>query len=178
MPVYVAFLRGMNVGGRRVKNDELCSCFEAMGFEQVSGFLASGNILFQSGRKSVAKLEPQIEQGLEDQLRYPVPTFVRSTAEVAGIAAKQPFSDAALAASTGNLQVALLSARPTASNRTDALALATPADLLALEGREMYWLPSGTISDSELNLKTLAKILGPMTVRTQRTMVRVAAKLD
>lgn len=177
MPMCVAFLRGMNLGRRRVKNDELCAWFEDMGFRRVSAFLASGNILFDSGPKSAAALEPQIEQGLEDRLRYAVPTFVRSAAEVAEIASRQPFSDAAVAASTGKLQVALLPARPTASNRKAALALETPDDLLALEGREMYWLPRGNMSDSKLDLNTLGKILGPMTIPTQRTMVRLVTKL-
>lgn len=74
----VAFLRGINLGRRRVKNDELCAHFEATGFERVSAFLASGNILFESGRMSASKLESRIEQGLEERLRYRVPTFARS----------------------------------------------------------------------------------------------------
>ncbi len=91
MPVYAAFLRGMNVGGRRVKNDELSMCFEAMGFENVSAFLASGNVVFESDGESAEDLELQIELGLSEKLGYVVPTFVRSGAEVAEIAAKKPF---------------------------------------------------------------------------------------
>lgn len=167
----------MNVGGRRVKNAELSMCFEAMGFEQVSAFLASGNVVFESGRKPAPDLELQIEQSLGERLGFAVPTFVRSAAEVAEIAAKQPFSTTAVAASTGNLQVAFLSNRPDAPNREIALGLANPDDLLSIDRRQMYWLPKGNISDSELDLKTLGKILGPMTIRAQRTMVRLAEKL-
>lgn len=32
MTRYAAFLRGMNLGGRRITNSDLCACFEAMGF--------------------------------------------------------------------------------------------------------------------------------------------------
>jgi uncharacterized protein (DUF1697 family) len=178
MPVCVAFLRAMNTGDRRVKNSELCARFEAMGFEGVSAFLASGNVLFRSGTKSAATLESTIEQGLEEMLGYSVPTFVRSAGDVTRISQRQPFSKAALAASTGNLQIALLSASPATSNHESALAMATPDDQLALDRREMYWLPKETISESELNVKTLEKILGPLTIRTQRTMMRLATKLD
>jgi uncharacterized protein (DUF1697 family) len=167
----------MNVGRRRVKNDELSICFEAMGFEHVSAFLASGNVVFESDGESAADLELQIEQGLSKRLGYVVPAFVRSAAEVAEIAAKQPFSTAAVAASAGNLQVALLSTRPATSNRELALGLASPDDLLAVDARQMYWLPKGNISDSELDLNVLGKILGPMTIRAQRTMMRLAAKV-
>jgi hypothetical protein len=41
----------------------------------------------------------------------------------------------------------------------------------------MYWLPKGNMSDSELNLNTFEKILGPFTIRAQRTMARLATKL-
>lgn len=174
----VAFLRAMNVGTHRVKNRDLCAWFEAMGFEGVSAFLASGNVLFQTGRKSAATMEARIEQGLSKRMGYSVPTFVRSAGDVTRIAQTQPFSCAALAASTGNLQVALLSTHPSASNQSSALSMASPDDHLAFNGREMYWLPKETISESELNLKTLGKILGPLTIRTQRTMERLAAKLN
>jgi len=176
MPICVAFLRGMNVGTHRVKNSELCAWFKAMGFEGVSAFLASGNVLFQAGRKSAATMGAQIEQGLRAMMGYSMPTFVRSAGDVTRIAQTQPFSKAALAASTENLQVALLSTRPPASNQRSALAMASPDDHLALRGREMYWLPKETISESELNLKTLGKILGPMTIRTRRTMERLATR--
>ena len=49
----VAFLRGMNLGGRRLMNDELCSHFTALGFTGVSAFLASGNVLFEAPEASV-----------------------------------------------------------------------------------------------------------------------------
>ena len=40
---YVAFLRGMNLGRRRIKNPELCAAFEDIGFTNVAAYLASGN---------------------------------------------------------------------------------------------------------------------------------------
>ena len=177
MPVCVAFLRGMNVGDRRIKNDELCACFEAMGFERVSAFLASGNVLFDLGQMSATNLETQIERGLSERLGYEVPTFVRSAVAVTEIASRQPFLETSLAASAGNVQVALLSIRPTVSDGKSALAMAPPDDSLVIDGREMYWLPKNNISDSSLNLNNLGKILGPMTIRTQRTFVRLTTKL-
>ena len=43
MSRYAAFLRGMNVGGHRLSNDELRSHFAALGFAEVATFRASGN---------------------------------------------------------------------------------------------------------------------------------------
>ena len=49
MDRYVAFLRGMNLGSRRIKNDELRAEFEQLGFEDVATFRASGNVIFGRG---------------------------------------------------------------------------------------------------------------------------------
>ena len=46
MDRYVAFLRGMNIGGRRIKNEELRREFEELGLSDVSCFRASGNVIF------------------------------------------------------------------------------------------------------------------------------------
>ena len=48
MQRYVAFLRGMNLGGRRIKNDDLRRRFEGMGLEEVATFRASGNVIFST----------------------------------------------------------------------------------------------------------------------------------
>jgi uncharacterized protein (DUF1697 family) len=177
MASYVAFLRGMNLGRRRIKNDELCACFEKIGLSQVSAFLASGNVLFTSKQRAVANVEQAIEKGLKEQLHYDVPTFLRSAKQVGEIAQQQPFDGAALKTS-GKLQVALLQAKPKPTARKAALRFATRDDRLAIIGRELYWLPKGSMSASELDVAGLAKVLGPMTIRTHRTMTRLLAKLE
>lgn len=53
----------------------------------------------------------------------------------------------------------------------------TDEDLLAIEGRELYWLPSGGISESELDLRAIDAALGPGTMRTMGTVEQIAAKL-
>lgn len=173
----VAFLRGINIGSRRTTNDELVACFEAMGFGTVSGFLASGNVLFDTGDDEATALETRIAIGLESALGYPVPTFVRTAKEIEAIQARAPFPPEVVATTGGNMQVALLGSVPSATQRLEALAVPPPEDLIDLNHKEMYWLPKAGISDSKLNLNAVADILGPVTIRTQRTMARLAAKL-
>ena len=175
MPSHVAFLRGMNLGGRRIKNEELRAEFETLGFTEVACFRASGNVVF-SAKGSEAKLTKQIEAGLGEALGYEVPVFLRSAAELQAVAAHEPFDAKALKASKGKLQVTFLEQKPKAVARKRALALASDDDRLALEGRELYWLPKGGLSDSELDLKELAAALGHNTVRTMGTVEQIAAK--
>lgn len=175
MPSHVAFLRGMNLGGRRITNDDLQAEFEALGFVDVACFRASGNVVF-SAKGSEAKLTKQIEAGLGKALGYKVPVFLRSAAELQAVVAHKPFDAKALKASKGKLQVTFLEQKPKASACKRALALASDDDRLALGGRELYWLPKGGLSDSELDLKELANALGHNTVRTMGTVEQIAAK--
>lgn len=45
-----------------------------------------------------------------------------------------------------------------------------------MKNSEFYWWPQGRMSDSELDLKALGKLLGAMTIRIQGTLERMAAK--
>jgi uncharacterized protein (DUF1697 family) len=176
MERYVAFLRGMNLGGRRIKNDELGSEFEALGFADVACFRASGNVVFGAGEGDEAALTVRIEAGLKESLGYEVPVFLRSATELLSIAASEPFEVSLVAASKGKLQVVFLLDTPTKKQRKDALDMATAEDRLALDGRELYWLPSGGMSESELDLKAIGAALGLTTIRTKGTVDQIAAK--
>jgi uncharacterized protein (DUF1697 family) len=177
MERYVAFLRGMNLGGRRIKNDKLRAEFEALGLGEVATFRASGNVAFGSDDgENEAALAARIEAGLSKALSYQVPVFLRSAAEVATVAAQQPFDATVTAASKGKLQVSLLLKKPPAPAREKVLALASEKDLLAIEGRELYWLPSGGTIDSELDLPAIDAALGKGTMRTKGTIEQIAAR--
>ncbi|HEX3042111.1 MAG TPA: DUF1697 domain-containing protein [Solirubrobacterales bacterium] len=178
MDRYVAFLRGMNLGNRRIKNEELRAHFEAMGFEEVATFRASGNAIFAtSKREAEAKLSVRVEAELDERLGYDVPVFLRSVGEIAAIAAQKPFPAAKVKKSKGKLQVSLLKKKPSVAAKKKVLALAGDEDLLAIEGRELYWLPSDGLLESDLDLKAIEKLLGADTRRTMGTIEQIATKL-
>lgn len=173
---YVAFLRGMNLGNRRITNDDLRLHFEALKCEEVATFRASGNVIFAADGESTAKLTKRLEDGLAEALGYEVPVFLRTAKEIAAIAAYDPFDRKERAGSDGKLQVAMLAKKPSVAAARKALKHASREDRLALEQRELYWLPAGRMSDSELDLKALDALLGPMTIRTEGTIEQIAAK--
>lgn len=172
---YVAFLRGMNLGGRRIKNDELRNEFEALGFTDVVCFRASGNVVFRS-EGDEAKLAAGIESGLGEALGYEVPVFLRGAAELRAVAAREAFDSQLVAASRGKLQVAFLPAAPSSEKSREALDLGTDEDRLRIDGRELYWLPSSGVSDAELDLKAVEAAIGPWTMRTKGTVDQIVAK--
>ena len=172
---YVAFLRGMNVGGHRITNAELCAHFGAMGFQDVSSFLASGNVVFDAARGGPDAVAGRIEQGLCKALSYGVPTFLRTADEVTAIAQREVFAED-VGREGGKLQVALLAREPAASARKTVLNLATEEDRLSIHGRELYWLPIGGMTDSELDIRLIETTVGAMTIRTRKTIERLVAK--
>jgi uncharacterized protein (DUF1697 family) len=65
---HVAFLRGMNVGGHRITNEELKRAFEALGMIDVATFRASGNVIFTATKQPEKQLVKHIEEGLAERL--------------------------------------------------------------------------------------------------------------
>jgi len=166
----------MNVGGHRLTNEALRAHFAAMGFSDVASFRASGNVVFAAQAEPPEDVARRIERGLVAALGYEVPTFIRSTEQMQAMAALQPFADEQVAASAGKVQVALLSAPASKSARAAVLALATDSDRLAFGPSELYWLPSGGLLESPLELKLIEKLLGTMTMRTKGTIEQLTAK--
>lgn len=174
---YVAFLRGMNLGNRRIKNPELVAHFEAMGLEELATFRASGNVVFADpSDDSEAKLQKRVEGELDERLGYDVAVFLRGFAEVHEIAARDPFDAKAIAKSKGKPQVQLLAKKPTAAGKKKTLALAGPDDEMVFAGRELHWLPSVGLSETEVDFKAIDKALGKGTMRTAGTIEAIARK--
>lgn len=173
MTRWIAFLRAINTGHRRVKGDRLVGIFESLGFEDVSTFQASGNVLFSGDSPDGYA----IEQALVDALEYEVPTVLRSGTQVREIASTMPFDESELDASEGRAQVILIRDTVDPERLNVALAGAPPDEVLRGHGGDVFWLPRAGISDSSLDLSAMERALGPVTVRTHATMGRLTARL-
>ncbi|HEV2902835.1 MAG TPA: DUF1697 domain-containing protein [Gaiellaceae bacterium] len=171
---YVAFLRAVNVGGRRVSMDRLRALFEELGFEGVSTYIASGNVVFEASGRA-AELERTIEAKLEKALGFEVTTFLRRASEVRQSASEKPFGKV----SAGKTHiVAFLRRKPTAAERLAIEERSTPADTLVVDGREVHWLIEGRMMDSELKPKDWDVLGQPTTTRNTTMLAKLAAKLD
>jgi uncharacterized protein (DUF1697 family) len=171
---YVAFLRAINVSGRRVTMDRLRSIFEDLGLEDVSTYIASGNVLFSSTQRPSA-LESQIQAKLEDELGYEVATYVRSAAQVHKTAAAKPFPEVSAA---DTHMVAFLRRKPTPAERKAIEGKSGAKDTLVVDGREVHWRIRGPMMDSELKPKDWAVLGQPTTTRGMTMLAKLAAKLD
>lgn len=171
----IAFLRGINVGGHRVKMEVLRRLFEELGFHDVSTFIASGNVVFGCASGDAAVLERAIEDHLQARLGYEVATFVRSLEELQAIVAVDPFVNVR---EDQPRYVVLLHAPPNPSKRAALASLRGDIDEFRVEGREIHWLCRGKLTDSPAFQGGLAKALGsaPTTMRKVTTLRRMAAR--
>lgn len=172
-----AFLKGINLGRRRVTNDELRGHFEAIGLSNPAVFRASGNVVFDDPEgRSATELSGLIEAELERLLGYRVAVFLRDRKEMLQLARAKPFDAATTRRLKGKLQVVMLGEKPKAAARKTVLDLAGEDDALTFGDREMFWLPATGVSDSKLEWKTIERALGATTTRTMGTIEQIAAK--
>lgn len=177
MPSHAAFLRGVNLGAKRkVGGAELRTILERAGLHDVAPFRTSGNVVFDAGRDSDAKLRERIEAALAQATGFDVTVFVRTAHQVRAIAEREPFPSDVVEATEGRVQVILLPRKPPAAARKKVLGTATEGDRLVLEDRELYWLPSAGTQTAEWSVRTADELLGQTTMRTMGTIEKLAAK--
>lgn len=174
---YIALLRAINVGGHVVKMERLRALFEALGFDGVATYIASGNVIFDSPAGDSAALERDIAAHLQTALGYEVATFIRSTEELARIAAYQPFPDDGLAAAGASLYIGFLAEPLTAAAEQTVLAGATAVDDFHVHQREIYWRCRIKMSESTFSPGRLERTLGiRATFRNATTVQKLAER--
>ena len=170
MPTFIALLRAVNVGGTgKLAMNELKAICDELGFASAKTYIASGNVVFKSA-KSEAAIKAALEKRLEAYANKPVGVLIRTAAEMAQVAANNPFPKLA-------------------PNRTMALFLdrAPPAD--ALEGvrgqkdekirlgrREIYIHYGEGMGSSKLVIP-VAKAGTARNMNTVATLAKMAAEL-
>ena len=88
---YIALLRGINVGGaNKVPMAALKETFEALGFEDVQTFIASGNVIFSAAIKDRQALTHKIEAAIKKEFGAPIKVLVKSQEELHAIVQKIP----------------------------------------------------------------------------------------
>jgi uncharacterized protein (DUF1697 family) len=91
MTQYIAFLRAINVGGRMVKMEDLKKILAIPGIKNISTYIQSGNVIFDSMETDKEILAKKIEAKLQKSLGFEVKTLVRTIPDIEAIIKKNPF---------------------------------------------------------------------------------------
>ncbi len=142
MPLQAAFLRGVNLGGRKVIMSELREICEAAGFTDVRTLLASGNLIVNS-KLTDAKLEAKLEKVIVDGLKMRSDVFVRDLAELDAIIAANPFK--AFTKTNSSFLVVYFMRGPAAATELEAMAKTSLTGEAFKQGKDCLYIkfPNG-----------------------------------
>lgn len=96
--IYIALLRGINIGGHQVRMERLRALFEEVGLERVRSYIQTGNVFFDAPAADEVALAKKIEAHLEKELGWAAPVMLRTVDEVESIIALNPFKGVELTA--------------------------------------------------------------------------------
>jgi len=175
MPVLIALLRGVNIGGHhKIKMDLLREICVSLKCENPQTLLQSGNLVFKAS-SNVAKLADSLESAIERKLGFRPSVLLRTAPEMREIIARNPFGTRK-GINPSKLVVAFLAAEPNAQARKELHAMDIAPEELHAIGRELYiYFPNGQ-ARPKLSWQRVDKILGscaPGTARNWNTVTKL-----
>jgi uncharacterized protein (DUF1697 family) len=181
MHTYIAILRGINVGGKRmIKMDALKQLFASLGFSKVETYIQSGNVFFQCKKTSEEKLATTIAKEIENVFGFDVPTIVTNAEDLKQIVANNPFAkDKKKQAEY--FHVTFLATTPTKENIGSVEKLTFGDDAFAIMDKAVYLYCPNSYSNSKLTngfFETKLKVIA--TTRNWKTcneLVNIAEKI-
>jgi uncharacterized protein (DUF1697 family) len=134
---HIAFLRAVNVGGRFVKMEDLKKIMTMPGFKNISTYIQSGNVVFETKEEDKEALVKKIETKLLKALTFEVKTIIRSPADLETIIENNPFKNHA---EDMALHVSFLSAPPDQQLVDKLMLLQTEFEQFRFIGPDAYIL--------------------------------------
>ena len=138
---YAAFLRAINVGGKNlIKMDELKKIFESLECKNVTTYIQSGNVMFDSSIADENELTEKIENRLHEYLSDDVLIFIRTVDQLKSIVEDDPFQKLKFN-SSAKLYISFLKNE---INRKSKLPYQSPkkdVEIYRIRNREIYSIP-------------------------------------
>lgn len=177
MTRYLALLRGINVGGKSIiPMAELRQLFSDIGYQRVSTYIQSGNVLFDAAAEAEHQVAASVEAAIKERFGEDVAVILRTIDELDTVIAENPF--AGRQDDVTKLLVAFLAAPPAAANAERLVPPAGETGEVALRGREVYiHVPDG-YGRSKLVNPFIERVLDvPCTTRNWRSINKLRGLL-
>lgn len=172
MTIYIALLRGINVGGHKIiKMADLKQLLETMGLSKVKTYIQSGNVVFESNEEA-DKLCQQIEQQINTKFGFPVPVILRTSKEWDQIIDNCPYPVETLLEGE-SVHLTLLSEIPSQEALNKLQKFQSDVDQYHVQGKEIYLFLRRSFRDSKLPLQ-LQKLGVSATIRNWKTTMKLA----
>ena len=170
---YIAFLRGINVGGKnKIKMETLREVCASIGFENVKTYINSGNIIFETRKTDDKKLAAKIEKAIENEFGLKIKVIVRTIDEIKNIVENNPF--AGQFENDKDLHVFFLDEELPDEKRELLLSNNNENEQYFVRNREIFCLLRVSVLDSLMGKDYIGKKLKiPSTARNWRTVNKI-----
>lgn len=182
MPVFIALLRGVNVGGaKRVPMADWRSLMVELGYTRVATILNSGNAVFHAtggGASAARKHAAAIAQGLATRLKVEVPVIVKSARELEAIVAGNTLAHEATAQPGFDASRLLVTFAPDAAvlaGLAPVAALVRPPEQFVIGPHAAYLHCASGILESQAGEALLGKMGRAVTTRNWATTLKLHA---
>ena len=160
MPVIISMLRGVNVGGHnQIKMDALRALYDSLGLREARTYVQSGNVIFKTEERNVARLATRIEDAIEREFGFRPDVVLRTPSELRDAIARNPFA-ARRGIEPSKLLVTFLAQPPAAAAREEVLKIKAAPEELRIVDREVYMYYPNGLGRPKLPWTTVAKMLG------------------
>ncbi len=171
---YIAFLRGINVGGyHKVPMAELRKELEKLGFLHVKTLLNSGNIIFEAISDNEENLEKKISTHLEKSFGFPIPTLVRKSEMINKLLSNDPFKDVQLTKDS-RLYVSFLQENIQTKLKLPWISTDKSYKIIGKIGKNIFSVLDLSISKTPKAMEELERYFGKnITTRNWNTLKRI-----
>jgi uncharacterized protein (DUF1697 family) len=159
MNIVICLLRGVNVGGHnKIKMDALRALCESLGLRDVQTYVQSGNVVFRTKESDHGKLAKRIGDGIERSFGFRPGVVLRTSSQLAGVIAKNPFA-ARKGIEPNKFLVTFLSGDPEGEACAKVLQMKVDPEELRIDGRHLYiYFPNG-MARPKLSMPVIEKTL-------------------
>lgn len=172
MNPYVAFFRGINVGGKNsLPMKELVAALEGIGASSIKTYIQSGNAAFQSAEKDSSRLSKQLSADIKKRRGFEPHVLILRIEELKKAMKKNPFPEAE--AEGSSLHLGFLASKPKSPDLKKLAELKKSSERFQLIDRVFYLHAPEGVGRSKLAARS-ERLLGvPMTDRNWRTVCKV-----
>ncbi len=174
MNTFIALLRGINVSGHKIiKMELLREIMVKNGFYNVSTYIQSGNIVFDSDNENAATLEHQISQKIFKHFGFDILVRITTLQELQQIVDENPFLKEGLENPT-QPYVAFLSDVPSENNLESLKAVNFGNDLFVNKNKVLYlWYADSPAKTKLTNATIEGKLKLKATSRNWKTVLKL-----
>ncbi len=91
MVTYISMIRGINIGGKKIKMDKLKELYRSLDFKDIKTYIQSGNVIFESTESDPLKLSHIIEKRISEIFDFDVKVLIKTKNEMMNVINRNPF---------------------------------------------------------------------------------------